>query len=1263
MKQNRTTTGLLSVLPVLLLAFLILDPAARAQPGALDTTFNAGYVGGVVGVVVRDPVVEKILALPDGKILMGGVFAGFNGTPPLQIARLNKNGAPDTSFMAGISPWGTILQLSLQPDGKILIAGSFTNVSGFAQGSISRLDYAGNIDPDFAIGNGVNGSIEAMALQSDGKIILGGKFTNCNGIARTGLARLNSGGTLDTNFNPVLVVSGTGPTVSALTLQSNAKILIAGSFTNVNGSTRSNIARLNPDGSLDLSFNPGNGLRLTNAGTARINDMAVQPDGKIIIAGQFHSVGGVPRLRLARLNADGTVDTTFDPGTGTDNTVSTLALQPDGKILIGGFFAAYNGTSRTRLARLNSDGSLDTSFATTLAASIIINPFWVEAITLQQNGMALLGGSFASVNSTTRSNIARVTAITPSSNPPSILSEPLDTAVVEGANPALMVLAGGYPLSYQWQSDGTNLIGQTNAVLFFPSVTTNKSGGYNVIVSNTFGSVTSRVAQLTVSQGAPFFISQPFNANVGAGVNVSFSAAAYGLPQYQWFFNGAALAGKTNSLLTLPSVTGTNAGNYFLMASNSSGIATSYVAILNVTEIPPSITSQPTNQSALHGARVSISASVSGAPFPAPQWRKNGTNIPGATSFTYTINEANTNDTGAYDVIASSYLGAVTSHVAVLTVGLPTYLSGSWSTNSLTWVSGGNASWIVQTNETYDGGDALQSGLITNNQQTFVETQVTGPGLLTFWWKVSSRSGFHPLQFFTNGNQQFSISGEVDWQQRQVSIAPGPQTLRWSYSKNNTVSPVGQDKGWLDSVTFAVPLAPVILSGPSSQSVLQRGYTFLNTVLMGSAPFAYQWQYNNTDIPAATDASLTLANFQPSHVGNYRLVVSNSYGTVTSINAALTMRPLLESSVMRPLWQKVPGSVPWLPIDSNPLYRGVSYNPVTKNVLVVSRAAGTNIWVLNRETGAELRSLNISTSVLGGTFTLSMIGVADDGVVYAANLTEQSRTTPYRVYRWDDDSSNSVPALVWEGDPGSGTGPIRWGDTFDIRGSGNNTEIVIASGFGGTVPPQIAIITPANGMNSPATSINLPNESGGARVYSAAFGEGNTFWYKTSGGVLRRAEYDGNIATLLKTYSNVPFIVNLAFDQKTQRLAILVSEAPDYIRLYDVTDLNNPAIMDNEFVLHPFDYDNTFLTGSVDFGPDRVYVVDSNNGIIALKVAPTLRITKNLGQWILTWPQDSVLQSSAFVDGPYEDVIGVISPLTLNPTESQKFYRLREQGP
>lgn len=399
--------------------------AARLNAdGNLDTSFLATGSG-------ANAALYALAIQSDGKIVIGGAFTNFSGSARNGIARLNANGSVDTSFLASGSGANNIVRsLAVQSDGKTVLGGQFTTVNDTVRQGLARLDNAGNLD---AGGVGlVRHEVAATALQSDGKLIIGGAFVDFAGTARNRIARLNSDGTLDTTF--LATGAGANGDVSTLAIQTDGRIVIGGTFTNVNGTARNRIARLNTDGTLDTSFVPGSGADST------VRRVAIQADNRILIAGSFANFDGVSRNGIARLNTNGSLDNSFlGSGTGANGPVFALAVQADGKILIGGDFTSFNGTSRNRIARLNSDGSVDTSF---LSGSNGAND-QVFAVVLQTDGKVLIGGAFTTVNLLTRNRFARLNA-----------DGTLDTSFfgnAAGANSSVRAIA--------LQSDGRIVIG------------------------------------------------------------------------------------------------------------------------------------------------------------------------------------------------------------------------------------------------------------------------------------------------------------------------------------------------------------------------------------------------------------------------------------------------------------------------------------------------------------------------------------------------------------------------------------------------------------------------------------------------------------------------------------------------------------------------------------------------------------------------------------------------------------------------------------
>ncbi len=360
------------------------------EDGSLDVGFDPG--------TGANNVVQTTLVQPDGKIMIGGYFTDFNGAASNFIARLNADGSLDGGFIAGAGANHGVLCTSVQTDGKVtLIGGEFTGYNDIGCNYIARLYPDGTLDTGFNVGSGAVGLVYSTKPQWDGKTLIGGSFISYNGLSRNHIARLNEDGTLDTSFNPG---TGTDQLIYSVATQADGKILIGGLFNSFNGTARKCIARLNMDGSLDPSFDPGTGANFW------INCITVQTDGKILIGGEFTSYNGIARIGITRINVDGSMDTSFDQGTGTSSWVESISLQSDGKIVIGGAFSSYNGSSRNNIARLNPDGSLDTAFNPGSG----LNPYPIHATLIQPDGKLLIGGSFSSYDGTSRNNIARLHA-------------------------------------------------------------------------------------------------------------------------------------------------------------------------------------------------------------------------------------------------------------------------------------------------------------------------------------------------------------------------------------------------------------------------------------------------------------------------------------------------------------------------------------------------------------------------------------------------------------------------------------------------------------------------------------------------------------------------------------------------------------------------------------------------------------------------------------------------------------------------------------
>jgi uncharacterized delta-60 repeat protein len=341
--------------------------------------------------------VTDIVVQPDGKILAAGDFGAINSFSRPGIARFNQDGSADTTFNPPLpTPSSnpnllTIRAIALQPDGKILVGGQFFSGSSTQQPTLYRLNPDGSIDNTFNAPEsaGISRFVLDIAVQPDGKIVTAPGFDN--GGSGGSANRYNTDGSRDTTFNAIFG----GGSVNRVVLQPDGKLLVVGEFTAVNGSPRGRVARLNADGSLDATFNPLGGANNT------VFDIDLQADGKIVIGGSFLSYNGTSRNYLARLNSDGNLDAIFTAQT--NNIVRAIRIESNGKIIIGGDFTLAGGVSRNRIARLNADGTPDLSF--NIGTGIYGQ---VYSLALQPDNKIVVGGNFTKYNDIAKVSIVRL---------------------------------------------------------------------------------------------------------------------------------------------------------------------------------------------------------------------------------------------------------------------------------------------------------------------------------------------------------------------------------------------------------------------------------------------------------------------------------------------------------------------------------------------------------------------------------------------------------------------------------------------------------------------------------------------------------------------------------------------------------------------------------------------------------------------------------------------------------------------------------------
>lgn len=604
---GKTSTAALLLSSGLLALCLFGAPLTAQQDGSLDTSFDPGTGA-------NDPVYD-VAWQPDGKVLIVGGFASYDGTARNHIARLNPDGSLDTSFDPGSGTDDLIYDVALQPDGKVLIGGDFTSFDGAGRNSIARLNTDGSLDSSFDPGTGVDLIVYKTALQPDGKVLVAGVFTTVDGTSRSGIARLNADGSLDTGFDPG---TGTDVLVSDVVVQPDDKIVIGGSFTTFDGVARDRVARLNADGSVDTTFDPGSGA------DNPVLALTLQPDDKILIGGAFEFYDGVARSRIARLNADGSLDTGFDPGLGTNGDVHSIVLQQDDKVLIGGNYTSFDGVGRNGLARLDTDGSLDTNFNPGVGANN------VRGLELQGDGKLLVCGYFTSYDGIQRDRVARVyNSAGPTTASPQFTSTPATSgaegrlyvyAATADGNPAPTLVASGLPGWLTFDSNNDILIGTPTVAGTYGPITITASNGTS----------TDAVQSFSIEVGVvPQFTSTPVTAGT-VGSSYAYTATADGTPApllstggLPWWLNFNV---NTGELTGTPTVEGIY-GPITITASN--GLAQDDFQSFTIeVGVPPQITSTPVTTGTVESA-YTYTVAASGTPAPT----LSATGLPGWLSF------------------------------------------------------------------------------------------------------------------------------------------------------------------------------------------------------------------------------------------------------------------------------------------------------------------------------------------------------------------------------------------------------------------------------------------------------------------------------------------------------------------------------------------------------------------------------------------------------------------------------------------------------
>jgi uncharacterized delta-60 repeat protein len=800
-----------------------------------------------------------------------------------------------------LHPWvnNAVNAVVTQPDGRVLVGGNFTTLNGQPRPGIGRLNKDGTLDTTFDPGHihGDNGSnwVGKIIVQPDGRIYLIGSYHNIWGLLFSYFDRVNYDGTLDDTFK--LKRDGA---IHCLALQPDGKLLIGGMFTNIWNVGKTNIARLNCDGSLDTTFNAW--TTYTPQFTS-VDSIVLQPDGKVLITGLFNEINDRPSVNIGRLNSDGSLDTTFtNPLVIQFNQPMCLVVQPDGHILLGGCELPYLTQLSSDIVRLNENGSQDTSFKGYTSHD------WVSSFNLQTDGKIIVGGEFDRLSGEPCNNFGRLNS-----------DGSFDSTFKVNAQAGTTIKPGSI------QADGSITVG----------------GSFNELG----GEQRTNFARLNntglATQSLDFDGTNITWLRGGTSPELSWSTFEICTNGIDWLNLGTGNripGGWQISGIDFPMSTTIRARGVFTggFQNSSSG------SVESIIEKRPVIMTQPVIQfggskSAPYLNNMVVSVTAIGAKPVNYQWylgKYGDVSRPVTGSTNASFSTSPTNNTDQYWVRISNTYGQVDSMPAAINrLGLLPVSALAVATDSnLIWYEDGQYhdlkfythvettssilfQTITNTSQAYDGMDCLYSqiyaayGTVHSYWGTvWLSTCIDHPGTISFWWKRDCPSKYGSFLFSIDSIYQESPWKEVgtNWSRATYKIGDGIHELKWENDAMYDSTDFGwgksyTSKAYIDQVEFIPDTygPPLITQHPQNQTNFIGSDIAFTVVAEGTYPLSYQWQLNGTNIEnskrisGAFSNTLYMTNIQPEDLGYYTVVITNALGRITSSAAGLSVISIL----------------------------------------------------------------------------------------------------------------------------------------------------------------------------------------------------------------------------------------------------------------------------------------------------------------------------------------------------------------------------------
>lgn len=890
--------------------------------------------------------------------------------------------------------------------------------------------------------------------------------------------------------------------------------------------------------------------------------------------------------------------------------------------------------------------------------------------------------------------------------PATIVTSPSSITLWQGAPSYTLtaVYGGTPPFTYQWQRAGTNLPGATQASLTLANLSLDQGGAYRVAVSNALGVAVSSSATLTITpNSASSVVSKLWDLPAGSRPYLTYRPAGDSVLGYKEY--GVAINPVNTNIIVVTRLDPTN----MIAVLDTQGNFLHYV---NYSSLAVPVTGAPMHKvdvaddgivyvcgiSATSGSSTLLTIyafdeggnnygnwiAYSGDPANGANGTTNSWgytfSVRGRDTSTAILMGSATSTLRNFAILQDDGHNAGTFQSTLLTVTNSTSaVPAGFCRLGMDWGPSPNTVWA----KTASGNLLLLQYDLANGTAWLLASypqSVTLPTTLRSVPSSATQVKYDPLTgllgCLRNGSPPSPVSVSL-YDVSNTNLGPFQVDQEFFTTYNGDIEYMGAvdfAKGYLVTlgennglmmfrVNTGTASLPLIVSQPASVTTF-AGFTAKFSVVADDTTGAmrYQWSLNGQSIADATNSTYTIPSVQTNQAGLYAVRVSNAGGYRDSTPATLTVAVPYNTAQMTKAWSLAPGDRPYLTVDSvNYKEYGLGFNPATSNLLVVSFYNGVApyVAVLDALTGADKTNLNTAALTGSGKSMLHKIGVADDGVVYGCNETHVSVSTPAVVYRWANDSGdpNVVATVAFSGDPLIKNDPNDWaGFTFEVRGAGTNTQILM-----GSYSNAVAILTTTNGTNFVANEIKVAAAPYKFCRLGLCFGAGNTFWTKAywgdvSGGLVNLVQYDlaAGTGTILNSYpSGLPSsgsITTIAYDDTLKLLGGINTEsAGNSIEVFDLSDLAAGPQLRGEEVF-PTTNPSIEQNGALTFGLAHSYLfgLAQNNGIIALHINANyshfkvLSVLPAAGAVTLTWEAvNSVtyqVQRAATLNGAWTDL-------------------------